>query len=206
MSLKIWISSFIPATISGYTLDVPGQAGKSMIPGPTPASDCYHTDQRGFAADPNASARMRSLVELSQQDFALITQNHHCDFTVECDCEDGDEECRRAPATADLVIKNLQTSAALCKFAFEGGAGNPCATGAPQINWSVQVEVKRLAGGKIQVAALSGSKVEPFPAFEMYASLNGAVREVFKVGPQPGTTPWDLVGPPNRPVSGTVAF
>lgn len=64
MTLKIWISSFIPKDIAGYTMAVPGQAGRSMIPGPTPLSDCFHTDQRGFSSDPNASARMRSLVEL----------------------------------------------------------------------------------------------------------------------------------------------
>jgi hypothetical protein len=204
MTLKIWISSFIPASIAGYTLVVPGQPNKSMIPGPTPISDCFHTDQRGFSSDPTSSARMRSLIELSVQDFALVTQTHHCDFTVECDCEDGAEDCRKAPAVSDLVIKNLQTSPAQCSFAFEGGAGNPCAAGAPQINWSVQVMVKRLAGGKIQVAALAGSKVEPFPAFEMYASLNGSAHEVFKILPLPGTTPWSLFGDPNRPVTGAV--
>jgi len=149
---------------------------------------------------------LRSLVELSPQDFSLISQSHHCDFTIECDCEDGGEECRKAPSTTDLTIKVLQTSSGQCRFSFEGGAGNPCASGAPQINWSVTVEVKRIAGGKIQVSALSGSKVEPFPAFEMYASLNGTVREVFKVEPQPGTTPWNLFGAPNRTVSGTAVI
>jgi hypothetical protein len=149
---------------------------------------------------------MRSLVELSTQDFSLVAQKHHCDFTIECDCEDGKEECRRAPSTADLAIKNLQAGPSQCRFVFEGGAGNPCATGAPQINWSVQVEVKRVTGGKIQVSALSDSKVEPFPAFEMYATLNGVVREVFKVAPHPGATPWDLFGNPNRSVAGTAVL
>lgn len=206
MALKIWISSFIPFPIAGYTKDVPGQAGKGMIPGPTLLSDCFHTDHRGFSSNPNASARMRSLVELATADFALVSQDHHCDFTVECDCEDGEEECRDEPRKAGLLVKDYQTSAGACSFRFLGGAGNPCATGAPEINWSVLVEVKRVAGGKVQVSALTGSKVEPFPAFEMYASLNGTIREVFKVGPLPGTTPWNLFGDPNRQVSGTAVF
>ena len=205
MALKIWISSFIPKDIAGYTKPVPGQAALTMIPGPSPISDCYHTDQRSFSNALPASSRTRSLVELSTTDFALVSESHNCDFTVECDCEDGEQECREQGDKANLKIVGHQAFANRCTFRFEGGAGNPCASGAPEINWSVSVEVTRLANNKMQVAALPGSKVEPFPAFEMYASLDGKPgKEVFKVGPLPGTTPWNLFGDPNRAVSGTV--
>lgn len=206
MALTIWISTFIPNDIPGLTQPVPRQTNKTMIPGPLPTSDCYHTDHRSFSGDPTKSARARSRVDISERDLTLLNQEHHCGFTVECDCEDGDVECREKASTAGLKVKNFQAGANACTFTFEGGAGNPCVTMAPEINWLVNVEVKKVAGGKLQVSALAGSKIEPFPAFEMYATFNGTTRAIFREGPAPGTTPWDLVGGPTRGVSGTVVL
>lgn len=202
MALDIWISSFIPGSIPGYSRPVPGAPGRTMIPGPLPISDCYHTDHRNFSTDPTASARMRSAVEISVSDFSLLGQSHRCNNTVECDCEDGDVECDKTPSATNLRVLGFQNSAAGCSFRFEGGAGNPCSTGAPEINWLVKVEAKRV-GNNISIAVLPGSLVEPFPAFEMYARLNGPAKALFKRAPNPGATPWNLFGNPNQAVSGT---
>jgi hypothetical protein len=138
--------------------------------------------------------------------MTLVAQNHHCDNTVEVDCEDGDVECNKPPDAGKLKVKSFTSSGTKCSFSFDGGAGNPCAGAlAPDIDWLVNVTVERQGGG-ISVTLAVGSLVEPFPAFEMYASLNGATKQLFQRSPDPGATPWNLFGPPNKPVSGNVIF
>ena len=206
MTLKIWICSFIPKDIAGYTKAVPNGGGKTMIPGPLPTSDCFLTDQRTFSNSPTASSRTRSSVEIDTTTMTLITQKHHCDNTVEVDCEDGDVECNKTPDSSGLTIAGFTSSGPKCSFVFEGGAGNPCAgAAAPDIDWLANVAVEK-QGGSISVKLGAGSLVEPFPAFEMYASLNGATKQIFQRPPDPGATPWNLVGPPNKAVSGSVVL
>src|SRR6266446_3097432 len=51
-----------PNIIPGYTRPVPGNPIMTMIPGPVlvPGSYCYHTDQRDFSSEVDASSRMHS--------------------------------------------------------------------------------------------------------------------------------------------------
>src|SRR4051812_27133264 len=102
MVLTIWISCFIPKEIAGYTRPLPGDATKTMIPGPTPISDCFLTDQRSFSNSPTASSRMRSAVIIDASSWGASSTNHHCDNTVEVDCEDGSVECDQRPSAQDL--------------------------------------------------------------------------------------------------------
>lgn len=207
MMLKIWIASFIPQTIAGYTKPVPGGGGKTMIPGPTPASDCFLTDQRSFSVTPTAASRTRSSVEIDLNTMTLQSQQHHCDNTVEVDCEDGEVECNKTPDNGRLKVEGFDSAGAKCAFSFAGGAGNPCApAGAPDIDWLVHVAVEKQAGNKVVVSLRPNSVVEPFPAFEMYASLNGMAKEVFRRSPDPGATPWDLYGDPNKLVTGSATL
>ena len=204
MALKIWICSFIPKDIAGYTSVVPNGDGKTMISGPLPTSDCFLTDQRTFMNSPTASSRTRSTVEIDTTTMTLNMQNHHCDNTVEVDCEDGDEECNETPDSSKLKITGFTSSGSKCSFVFEGGAGNPCVGPvAPDIDWLVNVTVEK-QGGSVSVELGAGSLV--FPAFEMYASLNGATKQIFQRSPDPGATPFDLVGPPNKAVTGSAIF
>ncbi len=206
MTLQIWICSFIPQSIAGYTRPLPGGGAKTMIPGPLPTSDCFLTDQRTFSNSPTASSRTRSRVEINTAAMTLISQAHHCDNTVEVDCEDGDVECNKTPDANNLKVSNFISSGGKCSFVFEGGAGNPCAgAAAPSIDWFINVTVEKQGGG-ISVRLGPGSFVEPFPAFEMYASMNGVTKPVFQRSPDAGATPWDLFGAPNKAVSGSVAF
>ena len=205
-TLKIWIRSFIPKTISGYTLAKPGGGGETMIPGPTAANDCYLTDQRTFSSVASDSSRTFSSVEIDTNALSLASQSHRCDNTLECDCEDGDEECNEKPDASKLKVTKFSVGANKSTFDFDGGAGNPCAGAlAPDIDWLVHVVVEK-AGPGVKVSLAAGSVVEPFPAFEMYASLNGATKQLFARSPNAGATPWNLVGPPNQPVSGSVSF
>lgn len=125
MTLQIWIYSFIPKDIAGYTRTIPASGGKTMIPGPLPVSDCFHTDQRAFSSQPAASSRTRSRIEIDTATMTLAAQNHHCDPTVECDCEDGEEECNKVPDSSNLKITGFQSSGTACSFTFEGGGGKP---------------------------------------------------------------------------------
>ncbi|MEM7082615.1 MAG: DUF3238 domain-containing protein [Pseudomonadota bacterium] len=205
--LTVWIASFIPKEIQGYTRQVPGGGGATMIPGPTPLNDCFHTDQRSFSEQANASSRMRTEVRISLNDFSLSSQRHTCDATIECDCEDGDVECNEEANRSNLKVKNYLSNGSGCTFLIEGGAGNPCVlAGAPEINWKILVAVKRNAEGNIEVMIESGSVVEPFPAFEMYASLSGRTQRIFATSPDDGSNPWDLYGPPNKQVTGSAVF
>ena len=205
MSLIIWISSFIPANVPGLSRPVPGSPNLAMIPGPLPVSDCFHTDHRGFSTSSAAPARIHSKVEISTADFTLIGETHRCGKTIECDCEDGAVECDKTASSAGLKIAAYQKRPSGCSFQFTGGAGNPCHTFAPEINWLIKVEVKRVGAG-VQVAVLPGSLVEPFPAFEMYAVLGGTVKTLFRRSPNPGSDPSDLLNDPTEIVTGTVSF
>jgi hypothetical protein len=206
MTLKIWICSFIPKDIAGYTNAVPGGGGKTMIPGPLPLSNCYLTDQRTFSNAPTALSRTRSTIEVDTATMALTAQSHHCDNTVEVGCGDGSEKCNKTPDSSKLKITGFTSSGSKCSFVFAGGAGNPCAgVAAPDIDWLVKVTVEK-QGGTVSVKLDGGSLVEPFPAFEMYASLNGTTKPLFQRPPDPGTTPWNLFGAPNKPVAGSATF
>lgn len=204
--LKIWIRSFIPKNITGYTLAKPGGGGDTMIPGPTPISDCYLTDQRTFTNAYAASSRTFSSAEIDTAALSLASQNHHCDNTVECDCEDEAEECNETPDADELAVIGFAAVANKCTFDFKGGAGNPCAGPvAPDIDLLVHVIVEKSAAA-LTVKLAPGSVVEPFPAFEMYASLGGTTKEIFRRSPNAGATPWNLAGDPDEPVSGSVTF
>jgi hypothetical protein len=206
MSIQIWISSYIPKDIPNYTKPVPDGSGRTMIPGPLPTSDCFLTDQRSFSENVLSSSRLRSHVELDHANFNLRKQEHHCDSTVEIDCEDGDIECEKVPDTSGLKVTNFGASANVATFTFDGGAGNPCVgIAAPDIDWLVHVKVQR-DGPSFSVLIESGSVVEPFPAFEMYVEYSGETKPLFTRSPNPGATPWNLIGPPNQPVSGFVTF
>ena len=170
--MKIWIASFIPENIENYTRTLPGADNKTIIPGPFPISDCYLTDQRTFNDSPNASSRTRTTVTLNLADLSLSSQDSHCGNTVEVDCEDGEVECNKTEDPSTLKVENFSSTGSQCTFTFKGGAGNPCAAASPHINWDVTVEVVKLSATSFSITVVSGSLVEPFPAFEMYASLN----------------------------------
>lgn len=205
-SLRIWIRSFIPRSIAGYTQDRPNGGGQTMIPGPTPLHDCFLTDQRSFTDALVASSRTFSSVEVDSAALSLLSQSHRCDNTVECDCEDGNEECNKTPDASKLKVARFALAGSRCTFDLEGGAGNPCAGAvAPDIDWLVHVVVEK-SGAGVTVKLAPGSVVEPFPAFEMYASFNGTTKPIFQRSPNPGATPWNLVGSPNETVTGLASF
>ncbi len=240
-SVKFWLNAFIPQHISGYTRAVPGSPGLTMIPGPqrpilTPTgtpligqtrveiSDCYYTDQRRFSNQIHAKSRMHAEVRVN---FTVspptITQWHDCDYTTECDCEDGDIECHEkgrtsrmsftlrpmsVPTTASptphlmfpspvMVAGAPKTGVAVLDM--ELAASNPCA---PTSRVFGDIDAKGVI--TIDLASRSidfNGLIDQFPAFEAYATINdGSGIAMFQIPPPPGNTVMNLPGPPNRPV------
>jgi hypothetical protein len=208
-SFRIWINSFLPRDISGLTIDRPSNLSQTMIPGPIPGvSDCFLTDQRSFDADPKASSRIHSMANLNFRlgDFSM-TSEARADNTVEVDCEDGDVECDRAPDASSLRVNMMTSSGSFrSEIRFQGGANNACFTGSPQINWDVMASIQIRSGRTGRVTVQPGSKVEPFPAFEMYFDTGREILSLAKLEPLAGSGPWNLPGSPNRNIAGRINF
>jgi hypothetical protein len=205
-NVRVWINAFIPRDIIGLTLRVPAgpHAGKTMLGEPTFISDCFLTDQRGFSDRFGASSRMRQRVsvDVSREPFTLVDHTKVCDATHEVDCEDGDEECidsgdtDRMRASVSSVAGSLGMSA--LRVHFESAANNPCFGGSPDIDYRGHVTIDLLVR-RIDFEIL----VDSFPAFEMYAQVDGGSPVVlFRRPPPRGNTPGDLPGGPTRQVRG----
>lgn len=222
-SMKFWINAFIPLNVTNYTKPIPGHPGMTMIPGPSfnLLSDCYHTDQRSFSNNINASSRMHSEVKI---DFSgggqAMTQKHNCDETIECDCEDGDEECKKKGDTKNMnfIIQPLPNpnlavptpritiptpvlpvSSSTITIQMKCAAHNPCAPSSTlggDIDCEGTIYMDRSAR-RIECDI----KIDSFPAFEAYATINdGAGVMLFQIAPPIGNTVMNLPGPATRAV------
>lgn len=225
-SMKFWINAFIPLNVKGYTKPIPGHPGKTMIPGPkfNLLSDCYHTDQRDFSNNIHASSRMHSEAKV---DFTgggqAMTQWHNCDETIECDCEDGEEECNKKGKTNNMSFKLLPAvtapnpllavptprlaiptpvlpvSSSAITLEMKCAAHNPCAPSSTiggDIDYEGKIYMDRTAR-RIECDI----KIDAFPAFEAYATINnGAGVMMFQIAPPFGNTVMDLPGPATRAV------
>jgi hypothetical protein len=222
-SIKFWINAFIPRDVPGYTTIVPAgsHAGMTMIPGPQTVavpippraspwmffqpvghirvgvSDCYLTDQRDFSDDIHAKSRMHSEFRI---DFTArvptMTQWHNCDFTTECDCEDGEVECHQQGKTDRMQFRLLQTNPTL-KISLKGAGNNPCAP-TSRLFGDIDYEGTILfdpVSRTIEIDTL----IDEFPAFEAYATINdGAGTALFREPPPTGNTVMNLPAAADR--------
>ena len=218
-SVKVWINAFIPRDIQDYTRVVPAgpHAGETMIPGPTPISDCYLTDQRSFDEDIHASSRMHSEVRV---DFTssppTVTQWHYCNQTTELDCEDGDVEATGFGDTSRMsfhLVPNPpgvdpdsgsqtppRSTDELVRLEVSCSASNPCAPSARlfgDIDFRGVLEIDTAA----RTVRFVG-RIDEFPAFEAYATINdGAGCPLFQLPPPPGNTVGNLPGDADREIA-----
>ena len=178
-----------------------------MIPGPNPTSDCYLTDQRGFSNDLNAKSRMHSEVKV---DFTsgrpTITQIHKCDLTTEVDCEDGDVESTGTGSTSRMLFQLLPSSTPqLTIISVKCAASNPCAPTSRLFG-----DIDFFGTLTVNVATRSvkfDGKIDQFPAFEAYATINdGLGIMLFQESPPAGNTIMNLPGTANRPIVKTITF
>lgn len=198
-SVKVWVKAFIPGSYHGNIDGTGAASGRRLLPGPSSwFNDCFHTDDRDFSNDITAPSRLHSEFELDLRSGHL-SEVHFCGETVEYDCEDGDEECRDT-ATGQMAWTNLRQHNGDILVDLSGAAGNPCFSGAPEIDYEGTVVIDVSA----HTITFNGL-VNGFPAYEGYATINGGAGEVlFQYGPRGG--PSDLAGSAGDPVFGSASF
>jgi hypothetical protein len=86
-----------------------------------------------------------------------------------------------------------------------GQAGDPLVYGAADIDYVGRVTF-RGAGAPFSLEVSFEGKIDEFPAYDCYASLNGVTKTLFTDSPPAGNTVADLLGPANRPLSARVTF
>ena len=226
-NLKVWIEAFIPGSVPGYTFTVPQgvHSGKTAIPCPlvaTPVNpNCpwvgYLTDQRSFDDSPSASVRMRSIAEIAVAPPAFIRHpgfEHVTSGTTELDKSTGAVTCVRPADMTRCSFQNFRVipdpAAPLSgnffiKISVVGAASDPCVNLAADIDYMGEISVFCAPRGGVVEVSFNGS-IDSFPAFEMYASLNGVTRTLFRVPPPKGNTVADLLGGTNTPVTGIARF
>jgi hypothetical protein len=200
LSVKVWVKAFIPGSYHGNVDGVGPASGHRLLPGPSSwFNDCFHTDDRDFSNDITALSRLHSEFELDLRSGHL-TEVHYCGETVEYDCEDGEEECRDTAPAGQMLWSNLRQHNGDILVDLSGAAGNPCFTGAPEIDYEGTVTIDVRA----HTVTFDGL-VNGFPAYEGYATINGGAGEtLFQYGPRGG--PSDLAGAASDSVYGTVSF
>lgn len=219
--LTFWISSFLPNSVSGYTIKIGAGAhsGKTAIPLPSlarlwpgnvlkPWSTGYLTDQRGFSNSPMASARMRSLIVIETTTMTEVSQSHKSSGTTEVDLSSGAQE---GFAIANMSRCKYRANPAMTSYAFyrklEASAGDPLVGMAADIDYKGTLIVTRHGVGPgAKVVVDFEGMVDNFPAYECYASLNGVTNTLFVRPPPAANTVVDLLGGANNPVAGRATF
>ncbi len=202
--VNIWINVFIPKSIDGLTKNAGGEfADHTMIKGPIPGvSDCFLTDNRSFSQDASASSRMHSNCLIDIQNSKIVKQLHRCDPTVEIDCEDFSVECKSSASAASMKFEALIKSNGKLEIPYSGSSKNGCFSGSPSIDITGTITIDPIG----QILSFDGN-CEPFPAFEMYTSINnGPTLTLFQREPNVGSSPWNLPGDPNQKISGQVSY
>lgn len=201
MEISLWLNAFIPHDAPGTIDGVGESAGVRVLRGPFPGvSDCFWTDNREFSTDLGASCRMQSFVRLESSSGSVIDERHRCGETVECDCEDGDIECRDTAGAKRMAFSSpLITRDGRLKIDVRGAAANACFAGSPDIDYVGSY----LINFATRVISFSGL-VNGFPAYESYCDVGGVVGTVFNFGPV--GDPSDLFGEPSEPINIDVSF
>lgn len=204
-TIKIWLKSFIPGDYQ-FAEVVKGtgkHAGKTMIHLPLPIKSAFLTDQRTFSSDIAAKARMHSELEMDVQKATIVNEVQKCDETTEVDPNTGDEKCVGHGSTDKMKFTKLRVSGKVISVDLEASSANPCAKVA-----SVELAPAQDYFGTLtitpngnSVTVLFDGKVERFPAYEMYVSVNGGEpNTLFRYPPEKDSTVLDLIGGPGRDV------
>lgn len=223
-NLMIWINAFIPENVPGYTFTVPAgpHKGKTAIPCPDIAlpvnprcrSRGYLTDQRSFDASPTESVRMRSMAVIQLIPPSAISLTHVTSGTTEIDKTTGAVTCSVHTDMSRCKFENFRVEPDpsapfsgnfFIKLSLTAAASDPCVNLAADIDYKGEIIIFCSPKGNFVEVSFSG-KVDEFPAFEMYASLNGVTNTLFRIPPPPGNTVVDLLGFANNMVTGRATF
>src|SRR5690606_887846 len=208
--MKLWMKAFIPGQHE-QALPVPGDgehSGKTMI---MLLKRAFLTDQRDFSDDIHAPAQMHSEMEVDLVREKQVYEFHHCYETIEVDPKTGREKCRKTGSTENMHFSEVEFWENGLGFsaALKASSKNPCLAVAtvkimPNLDYEGTIRVALTEDRKSAAVSFDGL-VESYPAFEMYASVNGGEPQtVFRVPIAEGATAADLLGPPNRHISESV--
>ena len=181
--VTVWINAFIPGDLPGLTLDRPNYLG-TMLPN-VPGRWAVLTDQRGFSNDIQESARLHLgvTVDMSLSGGFFGEVWSRIGTTIEVDCDTG-ELVNVAMAENELpnylrVTERTILAPGLFTCRLEASAANPLVPPSPTIDWDGYLAIGIFPfltadGRVIELARIEFSgEVDDFPAFEMYASVNG---------------------------------
>jgi hypothetical protein len=204
-TIKIWLKSFIPAHIEGFEY-VPGglHVGKTMISSPKALNLCFLTDQRDFDPSLYAHCRTHSEIEIDLIQGRILNQFHKCDPTIQVDCATGEEICQKPASAEYMKFSDLEIAGDTLRIKLSGSARNGCLEVgnipiAPSLDYNGTITLHRVDNQTVQVGF--DGKIETYPAFEMYAVINGSEpHTIFTAPVVPGATPINLTGGPTRDV------
>ena len=190
----------------------------------------YLTDQRGFDPSPTASARMKSWAEVDTSTFVLMRQAHTSSGTTEVDLGTGAQlgyavanmsRCRFTAPSPVLsspggfgahlgvargsTLPRMAPAASSLTLQLSAAAGDPLVGMAADIDYVGAFSITSGPTPGSIIVAFNG-KIDAFPAYDCYATLNGVTKALFTSSPPPGNTVVNLLGPANRPVTGSVSF
>lgn len=231
MILKVWINAFIPKNVTGYTEIVNEKrkhsgihTGKTAVSLPKAArinpfnliknyDAGYLTDQRSFDSmfpvGRLPSSRMRSLAELTfgptQMTNYLSKQIHESSGTTEVNMETGSQLGFKVADMSRCSWTFAENSSSI-QLIVKGQAADPLVSAAADIDYEGTFTITQDRPVKGVVTVDFSGKIDQFPAFECYASMNGVTKTLFKLSPPFGNTVMSLPGPANRPVAGKVTF
>lgn len=207
-NIRLWLKAFVPGDLEG-AVPVPAgiHQGKTMFPSPGPIEAWFLTDQRGFSDNPDAHARMHSEIELDLMNFRLVRQLHKCDPTIQVDHKTGAEQCCETAESSDMFFSDLQfiQHAKQVITHLHGSAKNACLklgsiAVSPNLDYELDIILSLGESAQQAVVHVKG-QIEVYPAFEMYATINGgAASRIFQAPVARNQTPISLVGPPQREV------
>jgi hypothetical protein len=195
----------------------------------------YLTDQRGFDDDKGAAVRMRSLIRLNlAQGLQVIDSEHVSSGTTEVDMSSGRKlgfgkadmsgctfsrpapkaatatsgrSYRSFPLGLPLTVNHPTSSnAESYVIGLKAGASDPLVSAAANIDYEGAFEVTIQSRAPYRVVVRFDGRIDAFPAYECYAELNGRTKALFTSSPPQGNTVTNLLGGPNRAISGAVGF
>jgi hypothetical protein len=195
----------------------------------------YLTDQRDFDADKAAAVRMRSLIRLNlAQGLQVIDTEHVSSGTTEVDmsngrqlgyakadmsgCAFGRPARKAATAMSGTAYRSFPlglplrvshpagSSGESYVIGLKAGAGDPLVWAAAHIEYEGAFEVTVIDRAPYRVVVRFDGHIDAFPAYECYAELNGRTKTLFTSSPPAGHTVTDLLGGPNRAISGAIGF
>ena len=202
--VDFWIKAFIPLSVPDITIPYPlDPTGKSMIAGIPIIGDCFLTDQRSFDSARGASARMTSEAFVwVRPDGFNWSEEHHCGESTEVDCEDGAVEATDTQSNENMAFTLQRGDSSAVVLDFKAARNNPLVTFSPDIDL-----VGTLTVDRINKFVEFVGKVDEFPAFEAYVSINGKDPETIRqLQPAAGAGPEDLFGEANREFRGRIDF